>query len=93
MKANDKYDRYYLSYTGIKLPLKLVNQLDAAEIENRNTFFGAILDDQGREAIIHKVVYGTVELAHVYSFDEQGNLRAAHITNADDEEQQLTFDA
>ncbi|TVZ38802.1 hypothetical protein P886_3184 [Alteromonadaceae bacterium 2753L.S.0a.02] len=91
MKANNTYDRYYLSYTGVRLPLKLVNPLEPAEIENRNTFFGAVLDDQGREAIIHKVVYGDIELAHIYGFDEDGKLRWAEITNADEETQRLEF--
>lgn len=36
MKALENYDRYYLSYSGIRLPLKLVNQLDTQEIDNRS---------------------------------------------------------
>jgi hypothetical protein len=91
MKANDRYDRYYLSYSGVSLPLKLVSQLDNAEINNRNTFFGAICDANGREEIIHKVVYGEVELIHAYTFNQQGTLTRAEITDIDGETQVLTF--
>ncbi|ACR11313.1 DUF6156 family protein [Teredinibacter turnerae] len=91
MKANEFYDRYYLSYTGIKLPMKLVNPLDPAEIDNRNTFFGALLDDVGREYVIHKVVYGDVELSHTYHFGSDGALLRADIINADGEEQRIDY--
>ncbi len=42
------YDRYFLSYTGIKLPLKLTSPLERSEIENRNTYFGANFDTEDR---------------------------------------------
>ncbi len=91
MKANALYDRYYLSYSGVSLPLKLVSPMQPNEIENRNTFFGAMLDGAGREAIIHKVVYGEVEMSHNYGFDDAGKLLWAEITNVDDETQRLEF--
>lgn len=33
--------RYFTSYSGIKLPLKLVGELDAADMRNRNPFSAA----------------------------------------------------
>jgi len=87
-----KYDRYYLSYTGISLPLKLVSPLTESEIANRNTWFGVCLDDDGRVVLIHKRVYGDVELTHRYQYDVSGRLRTAEIISADDEGQRLHFD-
>lgn len=92
MKALENYDRYYLSYSGIRLPLKLVNQLDTQEIDNRNTYFGVKLDGKGRECTIHKVVYGAVEMAHDYQFNDHGQLLSASIVNEDGEQQTLTFE-
>ncbi len=31
--------RYFLTYTGVKLPLTLLNELQPGQLENRNTFF------------------------------------------------------
>lgn len=93
MKALEHYDRYYLSYSGIRLPLKLVSPLNTQEIDNRNTYFGAMVDASGRTRTIHKVVYGAVEMAHDYQFNEQGQLLRAEIMNEDGELQTFTFDA
>lgn len=86
------YDSYFLSYSGVRLPLKLVGELEFAEVENRNTFFGACYNEQGQALIIRKVVYGEIEMEHRYSYHENGALKSAHITNIDNEEQLLQFD-
>lgn len=36
--------RYFTSYSGVKLPLKLVGELDEADMRNRNTFFRGHFD-------------------------------------------------
>ena len=82
------YDGYFLSYSGVNLPLKLVGELEFAEVENRNTFFGACYNEQGQALIIRKVVYGEIEMEHRYSYHDNGALKSAHITNIDNEEQQ-----
>ena len=56
--------RYFLSYTGITLPLKLTGELKASDLRNRNTWFEARYDDQGRVQSILKQVYGEVEMSH-----------------------------
>lgn len=86
-----EYDRYFLSYSGIKLPLKLVGELEKQELENRNTFFGACFDANGNPTLIHKLVYGELELEHRYSYDEEGILKTADIVDADGEEEHLDF--
>lgn len=86
-----KYDAYFLSYSGISLPFKLVKELDPAEVENRNTYFGARYNNNGQTTVMHKVVYGEIELCHEYSYYPSGALRSALITNIDDEEKLMEF--
>ncbi|MBA53507.1 MAG: hypothetical protein CMK89_03545 [Pseudomonadales bacterium] len=92
MSESISYDGYYLSYSGVSLPLKLVRPLEAAAIENRNTFFGVCLDGNGREILIHKVVYGEIELEHRYGYHDCGALQWAEILDDEGEIQRLNFD-
>ena len=72
--------RYFVTYSGVKLPLRLVTPIQKAEIENRNTYIRAEFDDQDRLIGVEKLVYGEVELMHRYEYDLEGKLKAAHIT-------------
>ena len=92
MNSPEHYDRYYLTYSGISLPLQLVTPMEKADTENRNTYFGALYDDQERTTLIHKVVYGEVELEHRYGYHDNGTLQWAEIRDYDDEVQRLEFD-
>lgn len=83
--------RYFLSYTGIKLPLKLVTPLEEDQIRNRNTYFSARFDAEGRLTVCRKIVYGELEFEHRYSYAENGTLRRAEITDDLDETQVLEF--
>jgi hypothetical protein len=84
--------RYFVTYSGIKLPLRLVNQLEAAELENRNTYFRAQYDGQDRLIAVEKLVYGDIELVHRYYYHPTGALKAAHI-DMDGETTVLEFPA
>ena len=84
--------RYFISYSGIKLPLKLVDPLVEANLQNRNTFFRGYFDAQNRLLLCQKVVYGEVELEHRYSYYDNGVLQQAEITDADGEMALLRFD-
>ncbi|WP_230970098.1 DUF6156 family protein [Nitrogeniibacter aestuarii] len=86
------YDQFYLSYTGVALPLRMVSPIDQAATENRNTWFGVCVDDAGRITLIHKRVYGELELSHRYEYDEAGRLSLAEIVNVDNEGRRLSFD-
>lgn len=83
---------YFVSYSGIKLPLNLVTPLEPAELRNRNTFFRAWYDDGGRLLACEKVTYGEVELAHRYAYHACGALREAVITDVEGEENVMSFD-
>ena len=72
--------RYFVTYSGVKLPLRLVNPLQEADLKNRNTYIRAQFDDQERLIAVEKLVYGEVELVHRYEYDQQGALKTAHIT-------------
>lgn len=38
--------RYFVSYSGIKLPLKLVNEITEASLNNRNTYYRGYFNPQ-----------------------------------------------
>jgi len=92
MTTTDGYDQYFLSYSGISLPLNLVSPITPEALRNRNTYFGAKLDDRGRLVLIHKLVYGTVELSHRYGYAENGKLSWAEIQGTDEDGRKLYFD-
>jgi Family of unknown function (DUF6156) len=75
--------RYFVTYSGVRLPLKLVNPLQEAELENRNTYIRAQFDAQERLITVEKIVYGDVELVHHYDYHPNGALKAARITMDD----------
>ena len=84
--------RYFVSYSGVQLPLKLVNELHADECTNRNTFFLGFFDMEQRLLRCEKRVYGEIELLHQYTYHENGSLQLAEITDADGEVTVLQFD-
>ncbi len=84
--------RYFVTYSGVKLPFKLSQPLTDAELQNRNTFFCAYFDDKDQLLFFQKMVYGESELEHCYSYDDNGVLQQAEITDADGDVTVLTFD-
>ncbi len=83
--------KYFLSYSGVKLPLNLVSPIGADALENRNTYFRAGYDADGRMVTCEKIVYGEVELRHAYHYRADGRLARAHIDMAGDETE-ILFD-
>ncbi len=82
--------KYFLSYTGLKLPLNFVSPVDLAGVDNRNTYFRASYDARDRLVLCEKIVYGEVELRHQYEYTEDGVLIRAKITS-DREENEVSF--
>ncbi len=72
--------RNFLTYSGVKLPLKLTSELQEGETENRNTWFRAGYDAEGKMLLCQKMVYGEVEMEHRYSYYPSGALQIAEIT-------------
>jgi hypothetical protein len=83
--------RYFLTYRGVRLPLALSEELEPAAARHRGTYFRAYYDANGRIVRCDKLVYGEVELEHVYEYDASGRLRQATVTTAGDEPQVLSF--
>jgi hypothetical protein len=84
--------RYFITYSGVKLPLKLVTPLTESELQNRNTFFRGYFDSADKLLLCEKLVYGDSELEHRYRYFENGVLQEAEITDADGEITVMTFD-
>ncbi len=83
--------RYFLATSGVKLPLKLVNQIEATALTNRNTYIRARYEGE-RLLRFEKLVYGDIELSHVYDYDADGRLRRAEILMLDEDPTVLHFD-
>lgn len=77
--------RYFVTYSGLRLPLNLVQPLDEKELHNRNTYIRATYDADGRLATCEKLVYGEVELLHEYFYRADGVLASARIAMGEDE--------
>jgi hypothetical protein len=90
MIDTDNY-RYFVSYSGVKLPLKLVNEITLENLHNRNTFFRSTYDAQGNMLLCQKIVYGEVDLEHRYSYNAEGKLISAQIIDGE-EVRQLLFE-
>ena len=84
--------RYFLSYTGVKLPFNLVSPIPADGLGHRNTFIRAYYDAAGRLSGFEKVVYGEVELTHSYLYHDTGALRRAVVAMLDEEPSELLYD-
>jgi uncharacterized protein DUF6156 len=84
--------RYFVSYSGVRLPFNLVNLIDADALSNRNTFIRAHFDKAGLLRGFEKLVYGEVELSHRYEYHDNGKLSSAQITMLDEEPVVLSFD-
>jgi Family of unknown function (DUF6156) len=84
--------RYFVSYSGIKLPLKLVNEITEASLNNRNTYYRGYFDAQDKMLLCQKIVYGEIESEHRYQYYDNGVLKHAKITE-DDEVREVQFNA
>ncbi|WP_085314286.1 DUF6156 family protein [Derxia lacustris] len=84
--------RYFVTYTGVKLPLKLLDEMPETALNNRNTYFRGWFDADERVVKIEKAVYGAVELRHTYRYHPNGRVAHAVIELADDQTTTMTFD-
>lgn len=88
----DQDCRFFVSYTGVKLPLRLVNAIAPDQLSNRNTFIRGYFNSAGALTGFEKVVYGEIELTHRYSYHDNGVLSEAEIVMLDEEPVTLRFD-
>lgn len=92
MNKKELQCRYFTSYIGVKLPLKLVNELDGTGIDKRITYFTGYYDEEERVKIIEKVVYGEIEFSHHYEYNADDELEKAILVEDDELPRTLMFD-
>jgi hypothetical protein len=92
MDQTSQQCRFFVSYSGIKLPFNLINAIAVEALSNRNTFIRAYFDDAERLSGFDKMVYGEVELSHRYEYHGNGRLRRAEIMMLDEEPVTMDFD-
>jgi hypothetical protein len=85
--------RYFTSYSGAGLPLRLVGELAAEDMRNRNTYYAGSFDAEGRLTRCEKMVYGEVEARHEYHYHADGRLARATIDNGDDDPSVIDYPA
>lgn len=76
--------RYFVTYSGVKLPLKMVNPLAEDDLGHRNTFFRARFDAQDRMVACDKMVYGDIQMSHRYEYGAGGAIARAEIVMGDE---------
>jgi hypothetical protein len=84
--------RHFLTYSGVALPFRLVEEIGAAQLGHRNTFIRAWFDEAGALTGFDKMVYGEVELSHRYAYHPGGALRRAEVTMLDEDPVIARFD-
>jgi hypothetical protein len=85
--------RYFLTYRGVALPLLLTEELTADALSNRNTYFRAAFDADGRMLWVEKLVYGAVDMRHDYRWGDDGTLCEATVSEPDEEPRVLRLGA
>lgn len=84
--------RYFVAYSGVKLPFNLVSELQKHGVQNRNTYFRGHFDSKDRLTGFDKLAYGEIEQQHRYTYHDNGKL-SSEITDIDGEVTMLVFDA
>lgn len=84
--------RFFITYTGVKMPFRLVEPIPEAQLTHRNTFIRAWFDASGQLTGFDKMVYGEVELAHRYSYHGNGALKRAEVRMVDEDTVVVAFD-
>ncbi len=77
--------RFFVTYSGVRLPPRLVDVIAPEALSNRNTFIRGYFDAAGVLKGFDKVVYGDVELSHRYHYHANGVLSRADIMMSDEE--------
>ena len=92
MMNNSYQVRYFTSYSGVKLPLKLVGEIASDDMANRNTYFEGSFNEQAQICICRKIVYAETDLEHHYFYHDNGQLKQAIIIEDEDDQTTLIFD-
>ena len=83
--------RFFASFVGIGLPLRLISELEPSALIHRNTYFVAYYDEVGRLTRCDKMAYGDRILSHAYEYYASGCLKSASIRSDDDDDGGVIF--
>lgn len=84
--------RYFSSYVGTALPLRLVGSLDGLEMDHRNTYVRAYYNAADQLLGFEKWVYGEIQLIHRYGWRKDGRIAWAEVTIPEEETSRVEFD-
>jgi hypothetical protein len=72
---------YFGGFTGYDLPIRLQHRITKAEAEKLRSYYVAEYDRAGRVAVVRKIVDGRIAFRHEYTYDAEGVLVEARISN------------
>lgn len=84
--------RYFASYSGVRLPLKLITPLHEDDLTRRITYFRGFYDQQSRLIALEKVVYGEIEFEHRYHYHADGSIHRAELREPGEEVRLMDFE-
>lgn len=84
--------RHFVSYSGVKLPLKLITPLDGESVDKRITYFRGYYNQQAQLVAVEKVVYGEIEFEHRYDYHADGRLKSAELREPEETPRVLQFE-
>ena len=93
MAEIDLVVRYFTSYSGVRLPLRLVGEPAVDDMRNRNTFYRGGFAADGRLLRCEQMVYGEIEVCHEYSYHPDGRLARAVIRAGGDDPETIDYPA
>lgn len=84
--------RHYVTYSGVKLPLKLVSPIEDETLDGRITYIRAYYDKENKLVGLEKVVYDEVEFEHHYTYYPDGRIKSAVLIEPDQTPRAMSFD-
>jgi len=84
--------RHYVTYTGVKLPLKLVSPIEGETLDGRITYIRAYYDKENNLVGLEKVVYDEIEFEHRYTYYSDGRIKSAVLIEPDQSPRIMSFD-
>jgi len=84
--------RYFVTYTGVKPPVKLLDEMPATGLTNRNTYFRGWYNADEQLVKLEKAVYDGIELRHDYLYHPNGRIAQATIELPGEQTTVMTWD-
>lgn len=84
--------RHYVTYSGVALPLKLVEPLTDESLNNRISYLRGYYDADEQLVGVEKVVYGEIEFEHRYQYHPDGRLKHVELLETDEEPRVMEFE-